>query len=178
MRGVDETDRDIIVGRSGTGGVSITSAVSINGQDTIERADGRSWTGDGFAVGQSIVVTGSANNDGTYQIAGINGNTLVLAPGNVVFDETDPAGLVSVDGPSTISRSDGGSFVADGLTPGQIISVSGTASNDGTYTIGAVSPGSITIQPTVVSADGEPLAELVPASGGDETITLDRKLGN
>ena len=117
----DETD---------TGGVSITNAVSINGQDAIERADGKSWTSDGFAVGQSIVVTGSVNNDGTYQIAGINGNTLILAPGNVVFDETDPAGQVSVDGPSTISRNDGGSFVTDGLTPGQIISLSGSANND------------------------------------------------
>ncbi len=56
---------------------------------TISRSVG-DWISDGFAVGQEIQAVGSQSNDGeVYTIAGISPQTLDLAPGEYLTDETD-----------------------------------------------------------------------------------------
>jgi hypothetical protein len=65
--------------------------------------------------------------------------------------------------PDTITRSDGVSFLNDGFEPGDQISVQGSASNNGYYTLAAVAPNTLTL----VNADS-----LTPeAVGASVTIT-------
>jgi len=45
----------------------------------------------------------------------------------------------------TITRGDGGSFITDGFLPGGPVTVSGSASNDGTYTISSVTTPTLTL---------------------------------
>jgi len=50
--------------------------------------------------------------------------------------------------PDTITRSDGGSFVADGFTVGDVIMVGGSTSNDGKYTLAGVAATTLTLTGT------------------------------
>jgi adhesin/invasin len=50
--------------------------------------------------------------------------------------------------PDTITRADGGSFITDGFLPGGAITVNGSAFNEGTYTISAVTTSAITLSAT------------------------------
>jgi len=47
-----------------------------------------------------------------------------------------------------ITRNDGGSFIVDGFVPGNAITVSGSSSNDGSYTLGQVSSSELTLFPS------------------------------
>jgi hypothetical protein len=61
--------------------------------------------------------------------------------------------LTFTTGPDVITRSSGTSFITEGFFDGQKIVVSGTASNDGTYTIaaGGVTASTITVEETLVA---------------------------
>jgi len=50
--------------------------------------------------------------------------------------------------PDTITRSDGGSFVADGFTVGDVIMVGGSTFNDGKYTLAGVAAATLTLADT------------------------------
>jgi hypothetical protein len=167
---------EVVNAETDAGGVQVvTGPVDVTAQDTIRRTDGGNFSTDGFRVGQPVTVTGSSNNNGTYQIAAISadGSTLTLSQGDELTSETDAAGVVTLTGPDTLSRNDtanGGSWVQDGFQPGQVIAVSGTASNNGTYTVGSVSDGVLTLQATPGDLIGNPTLTFAPAAGGD-TIT-------
>ena len=47
--------------------------------DTVQRADGVSWSTEGFAVGQILVVKGTKTSNGSYRISALTGSTMTLA---------------------------------------------------------------------------------------------------
>ena len=59
------------------GTITATAGPGLSG--TITLGSG-TWSGDGYAAGNSITVAGTASNDGTYTIKSINGETLFIAP--------------------------------------------------------------------------------------------------
>ena len=123
-------------------------------------------------MGQTINVAGSANNDGTYTIAAISsdGLTLTLSQGETLTNGTDLAGVASVTGPDTLTRSSG-SFINDGFTPGQVITVTNTSHNNGTYVVGSVTGGTLTLESTTGELTGDPTLTFTPGTNGGGTIT-------
>src|SRR5262249_17260450 len=114
--------------------------------DTITRSGG-SWINDGFMVGDTITVTGTASSDGTYHIASMSATVLTLVETRGLHVETlNNAGQTSVAGPGTdtITRS-AGSWVTEGYQAGQSITVTGTAGNNGTYEIIGVTATTLTL---------------------------------
>ena len=124
--------------------------------DTITRSGG-SWIDDGFEAGQTIRIVNSANgNDGTYEIAVVTDNVLTLVSGDNLNNEVSTATTLEVAGnwltfadngsdPHTITRSTG-SWLEEGYRDGQSIIITGTASNDGEFTIGHVSSDGKTLE--------------------------------
>ena len=95
-------------------GVKFTQ--NMNG-DTITRLDGGDWGADGFSGGQQITISGSAQNDGTYTIAGVSGNVMTLTVMDSVHEETDAS--VTFVGPVvtlTPDTSSSGAMVVHGLS--------------------------------------------------------------
>jgi hypothetical protein len=96
--------------------------------DIIVRAHG-SWVADGFRVGQTITIagstlTGTMNNDGTYTIADINRNPLVvgpdtLAPGTVIT-------LIAADSIDTEIAQPGVVRITGTFAPGTVITLAPT----------------------------------------------------
>jgi hypothetical protein len=66
---------------------TITFTLDTLGNDTIERSVGTWDAGDGFIATDSIVVTGTAINDGTYTIAAITGGTVIEIAGDLLENE-------------------------------------------------------------------------------------------
>jgi hypothetical protein len=129
---------------------SQTISVTFNdlGPDTIHRGAG-SWIDDGFGIGGGVLIAGSASNNGTYTIDVITDATITLDAGDSVAAEgsvvVSDATFVDSD-PDTIT-SVLAQFVVDGFVAGQQIVLTGTSSNDGTYTIdtGGVAAGTLTL---------------------------------
>ena len=142
--------------------------------DTITRASG-SWIADGFDLDQSIQVSGSAGNDGTYQIGSIStdGATLTLDFQDTLSDEPNAAGI-AVTGQDTLTRNDTGSWIDDGFLAGDAITVTGSGTNNGTYLIDAISDdGLILTLDSVDTLTDEPNAAAVTVATQD-TITRNR----
>lgn len=133
--------------------------------DTVTRSAG-SWITDGFAVGDVVTITGSASNNVTGRIAALTATVLT-------FDTTDLAaegptvalGTISVVGSAgfvfaevgatgdTITRNTG-SWVSDGFAVGDIVTITGTASNNVTTdAIAAVSATVLTLGSTDLTAE-------------------------
>ncbi|MDX9752662.1 MAG: LEPR-XLL domain-containing protein, partial [bacterium] len=169
---------------------SLTFAPNASGNGTLTRSEG-SWIDDGFEVGQRFVVAGTAHNDNTvgvpyYTIGAISsdGKTITLeeenngAVGDFFSGETTTAGdyNVTVTGISqdTITRSEG-SWVMDGFTAGQLISVSGTDGNDGTYRILSLTDTVITLEDNYTLVEeitsGVSVKPIVPTKIGDQPLT-------
>ena len=142
--------------------------------DTITRASG-SGIADGFDLDQSIQVSGSAGNDGTYQIGSIStdGATLTLDFQDTLSDEPNAAGI-AVTGQDTLTRNDTGSWIDDGFLAGDAITVTGSGTNNGTYLIDAISDdGLILTLDSVDTLTDEPNAAAVTVATQD-TITRNR----
>ena len=137
--------------------------------DTITRTAG-SWITDGFAVGQRILVSGSALNDGAYTIAARTATVLTLEATDELEAETS-AGVnvrsgttltfADRNGSDTITRSTG-DWASEGFAVGQEIIVSGTSENDGVYSILVVTPLAL-----ILDASDELTAEVA----GGATVT-------
>jgi hypothetical protein len=153
-------------------GSSVIDATAVNGstitadrsQHTITRAAG-SWFDDGFAFGQTIIISGTTANNGTFTIASLSADTITLASGESVVDEiTDGVTLISAQD-MTIGRDDG-SWITDGFAVGQTITISGTGVNDGQYILGNITDSMLTLAPGAGLSD-----ETIDLSSAAVTIT-------
>ena len=121
-----------------TGSPTITFAEVGATGDTITRSAG-SFIADGFVAGDTITVTGSANNNVTGVVATVAALVLTLDTTDLVAE--GPVSGVSIVGTptltfaevgstgDTITRSRG-SWLADGFRDGDAITITGTASNN------------------------------------------------
>jgi hypothetical protein len=110
------------------------------------------FIGQGFKIGQLILISGSVSNNGPQRITGVAANQITLNPLGTVTPETTfvTANDISfATGPnriiSTITN-----FVTQGFANGQTINVTGSVSNDGQYTIVNVSANQITVNKTLI----------------------------
>ena len=142
---------------------------------TITRTDGGSWISDGFVVGDTVQVTGSLNDSGTFVVSAMTAGVLTLSAGEAVLGEATAAFpenvTVTRDASATITRTDGGSWTTDGFAVGQAIVVGGSARDSNgsglIYTIQSVSSNVITL------AAGTPLRTEASAAA-PETLTVTR----
>lgn len=144
-----------------TGAPSLTFAEVGATGDTITRASG-SWLADGFVVGDTITVTGTASNNVTGPIASLSATVITLGTTDLAAEVTAAATIVG--GPTltfaevgatgdTITRSRG-SFLVDGFRVGDIISVTGTVSNNVTTdAITGVTATVLTLNTTDLAAE-------------------------
>lgn len=130
-----------------------------------------------FKVGASVVVTGSASNNGTYTIKGMAGDGGYLEFDDVLTTETSGASITLTSGSiiytaSTISVTGGsewqvtdllGKTLGD-LDAGDMVKITGSAANDGVYFV-------------VASASDGTYAELdraVTTAAAGASITIER----
>ena len=144
--------------------------------DTIKRFDGGSWLTDGFATGQTISVSQTTYNNVNFTIVNATAMTLTLEVKNSVIPTTlalpampvitenariaADVGAVSVVGSQylvsfarnaggdTITRSDGGSWIADGFKVNMNIAVYGTPGDPGNkavYKIASLTTTTLTL---------------------------------
>ena len=141
-------------------GSNVTDATDVSGSTitadrdlhTITRAAG-SWFDDGFGFGQTIIISGTSTNNGTFTIASLTSDTITLADGESVADEiTAGVILVSPQDDMTIGRDDG-SWITDGFAVGQTVTISGTGANDGQYLINDISHSLLTLAPGAALSD-------------------------
>ncbi len=156
-----------------TGAPTLTFLEVGAGADTITRSAG-SWIADGFAANDVIAVTGSASNNVTSAvIASLTATVLTLgaAAGDDLVNEGPTAGCTVIGSPrltfaevgagsDTITRSRG-SFLTDGFRIGDVIAITGTASNN--LTAAAVT-GVTALALTLGAGVGDDLAAEVIAS--------------
>ena len=115
-------------------------------------------------VGSSIEVTGTANNNGTYEVAAVTGGgTTIEINTKMLTDATSAAVMTANDGTVinqsvTFNRA-AGSIVGpagtlSALTTGSSFVVSGTAQNDGTYIVESNDGTTVTIKLPVSKEEG------------------------
>jgi hypothetical protein len=135
--------------------------------DTITRSSG-SWIADGFAVGMIVTIAGSASNNITGAIAGLTATVLTLGTTDLV-DEGPVSNCTATASHAltfaeigatgdTLTRS-GGSWLADGFAAGDTVTIAGTASNNVSGAVTAVTE-------TVLTFDTTDLTPEVVASYG------------
>lgn len=135
-----------------TGAATYTFAEVGATGDTIARSAG-SFVAEGFIVGMIATVTGSTANDATHTtaLAGVAAGLLTLDTDDLI-DEGPTAGVVITattgltfsDAADTIVRSDG-SWLTDGFRVGDEVTVADSVSNNGTFTVSAVTALTLTL---------------------------------
>jgi hypothetical protein len=129
--------------------------------DTITRSAG-SWITDGFAVGDTITVAGSASNNVTGAIASLSATVITLGTTDLanegpVSDCTVTASPtltfaeVGATG-DTVTRSSG-SWLNDGFAVGDTVTFAGTASNNVSGAIASLSATVLTFGTTDLAAE-------------------------
>lgn len=121
-----ETQSDFIFKESVASPTDLTFA---NTGSTITTAGGVDWTTLGFADGDTIVITGTASNDGTYTVNGAPTATVLTVNETLVDEGTADASATIV---SYTLRTTAGDFSV--FTTGKSVITGGTG-QDGTYTI-------------------------------------------
>jgi len=123
----------------------------ISTPDKIIRADGL-WSEDGFDVGQKIYVANTGVNDGEYYIDAIEENILYItaidssdlsAGGEALVDQSQVT-TASISADPYIQRTDG-SWVADGFSKDQQITIDNAGANNGVFQIGSVGDNKLTL---------------------------------
>ncbi len=126
-----------------TGAPTLTFAEVGGTGDTCTRSSG-SWLADGFAVGQYAEITDSVSNNVSGKIAALSDTVLTFGTTDLAA-EVGTVGCTVVASPAlvfaatTITRSGGGSWLADGFAIGDEFTSAGTVSNNLTKTLTAVS---------------------------------------
>lgn len=139
-----------------TGGPSVTFAEVGATGDTITRAAG-SFLADGFVAGDTVTISGTVSNNGDVVIDSLTATVITLDTDDLV-DETVLATLVSqptltfANVAETITRNRG-SWLDDGFRVGDTVTISGTASNDGTGVIQTLTALVMTLDTGDVLAD-------------------------
>lgn len=144
-----------------TGAPALTFAEVGATGDTITRATG-SWLADGFAVGDVITVSGSASNNVTGPIASLSATVITLGTTDLAAEVTSVASVLAYPGltfaevgatADTIVRSRG-SWISDGFRVGDLVVVTGTASNNVTTdALAAVTALTLTLGTTDLAAE-------------------------
>jgi hypothetical protein len=159
------------VERPATGSPVVTFDDDVGG-DTITRATG-SFLADGFAIGDSVVIDGSASNDGEHFPTAVS--ELELAVAGPLVDEATVSGvsilartgLTFAATGETVTRSRG-SWIADGFREGESVTIDGTDSgtNDGTFVVSTLTDLVMTLAAGAVDADEKIAAEDVTFTQG------------
>ena len=123
-----------------TAGTTVTFDTTL---DTVTRATG-SWLADGFVLGDTVVITGTASNNVTAVISTLTALVMTLSPTNLV-NEGPTANATIVGYPTltfaeagandTVTRSRG-NWLNDGFRVGDKIKITGTVSNNVTAAFG------------------------------------------
>jgi hypothetical protein len=168
IAGVTATTLTLTVSQTVT--AELSTAIVVDQRGTLARSDaGGSWLTDGFKVGDTIAVSGTANNNGAYEITGVTATTLTVA--QHVNAETATAAVADKSQHDTITRTDaGGSWLADGLKAGDVITISGTAHNDGTFTIASVSATTLTLNVSQFVTNESESAAIADTNHGDAHV--------
>jgi hypothetical protein len=145
-----------------TGAATITFAEVGPTGDTITRSVG-SFVTEGFAVGMAITVAGSTLNNFTHaKITAVSALVLTLDTQDLTAE--GPASGVTITGShgltfaevgataDTITRS-GGSWLADGFAVGDTVTITGTASNNVSGAIAALTATVLTFNTTDLAAE-------------------------
>lgn len=119
-----------------TGAPTLTFADLGSGSgDNVTRSAG-SWITDGFVVGDQITITGTASNNGTYNIVAVSATVISVGIGVYFVTEVTAAGtvighpgLVFAASGHTVTRNTG-SWLADGFAIGDVPTFAGTVSNN------------------------------------------------
>jgi hypothetical protein len=94
-------------------------------------------------------LTNSLLDGGSNPIAGtftLNSDAGAFSVGTTISAASVPVNFVDQGvNPDTITRTDGGSWLTDGFIVGQQIVVAGSASNNGTFTIGSLTAAALTL---------------------------------
>jgi hypothetical protein len=144
-----------------TGAPTLTFAEVGATGDTITRSAG-SWITDGFVVGDWIIVAGSASNNVAGVIASLSATVITLDTTDLVAE--GPVADCTVTGSpaltfaevgatgDTITRSRG-SWLTDGFRVGDTVTVTGTASNNVSGAVTAVTATVLTFNTTDLAAE-------------------------
>jgi hypothetical protein len=149
------------VQKSMLGAPNLTFAEVGGTGDTITRSTG-SFVAEGFAVGDVITVAGSVSNNVTGPIASLTATVITLGTTDLAAEGpvagctiVGSAGLtfaeVGATG-DTITRT-AGSWLADGFRVGDTVTITGTASNNVSGAIAALSATVITFNTTDLAAE-------------------------
>ncbi len=140
--------------------------------DQIIRTDGLSWDTDGFDGGQTLLITGSPINNGTWHIDDTTGATLTLTERGMVtgsqvttgyiFDRVthtcSPTPCTPAPDQYFIQRTDGAAFLdfTNFLSGG--FTISGTSSNNKHFTVKVGGAGTVNIEVNESVVDEAPTA--------------------
>lgn len=110
-----------LVNEGPTAGVTVTAETGIlftNSGETVRRSRG-SWLNDGFRVGDSITIEGTATatNDGTFTIATLTSVLMTLGASSVDADETIGGSDVSITGSAAQTKAGWMADIADEFEP-------------------------------------------------------------
>jgi hypothetical protein len=144
-----------------TAGTSLTFAEVGASGDTITRATG-SWISDGFAIGDTVTITGASDgtNNKTAVIANLTATVMTLGTEDLAAEVSanctvvGRATLTFANAGETITRNRG-SWLADGFRAGDSVTITGTdsATNDGTFVVSTVTALVMTLAAGGVDAD-------------------------
>lgn len=127
---------------------------------TVLRSSG-SFITDGFAVGDVVTISGSVSNNRTAAIAVLTSTVITFASGGVDEGPVGGCAIVGSEGLTfaevgatgdTITRSVG-SWLSDGFSVGDTVTVSGTASNNVSGPIASLSATVLTFGTTDLAAE-------------------------
>lgn len=164
--------------RTMTGAPTLTFAEVGASGDTITRSAG-SWIADGFAVGDIITVSGSTSNNVTGPIASLSATVITLGTTDLAAE--GPVGgcsVVAYEGftfaevgasGDTITRSRG-SWFDDGFRVGDVVTITGTASNNVTGAIASLTATVLTFGTTDL-VDETIGANLATITAGEDMAT-------
>ncbi len=141
-----------------------------------------------ISVGDHIQVSGSASNNGTYEVTGVAGDVLTLAtntsvtvtlPDNTVLNNTNTGDVTFDRSASTITAATANAF--SGVSVGDIITVAGSGQNNGTYTVSANTGTVLTLETNSLTDQGVnsgttfsnyPVGSQLVFDATNETITV------
>lgn len=155
-------------------GNSTTSGISTITATTAQFAN--------VSVGSHIEVTGTANNNGTYEVAAVTGGgTTIEIVTKMLTDETGGAALTKTGGTAintsvTFNRSAGTIVAAttgalSGLAVGSSFTVSGTAQNNGTFIVESNNGTTLKIKEAKLVNEGTTASTVASLTGQDFTFT-------